>query len=168
MRFINRQGLVNGLTGSDLLVLEQVQFLCALQGQRSPSGAQYAVASQRWIAGKLGVCRETVNRSVQHLVACGLLTVRHRRKVHGHWQTNVTMMRSWVGKAYAKVVKFARSHISHVRKKSHIAPPKGDALSSSPPLEREAPAISDETKVSFQDFIKTLEAKKSPHSFNRS
>lgn len=168
MTFINRQALINGCTGTDFLVLELIQFLGGLQSKRSPSGAHYVVASQLWIARKLGVRRETVNRSVRHLLALGLLTVKHRRKVQGHWQTNVTMLRSWVGKAYAKVVKFARSHVSHVRKKSHIAPPKGEAISPPLPFEGTPPPVSDETKVSFQDFIKSLEAKKSPHSFNRS
>lgn len=110
------QMTLNRFNGTDYRVIEQVKFISRLKGASSRSGARYACCSQRWIASKIGVCRETVNRSVRKLVRLGVLRVVHRRRVAGHWSTNITVCLQWINWGAARVTESLRQVAHRVSK----------------------------------------------------
>lgn len=77
------------LTGTSWEVLELVTRLQWVHCVRSSGGSAYAVPSERWLGGRLSLCRETMSDAVCVLEAHGLLCVTRRRPVHGRWQTNL-------------------------------------------------------------------------------
>lgn len=86
----------NTITGVDARLLEQIRYDSSLTAKRSPTRAQYSFKPQAYYAKCLGVCRATVNRRIAKLRKSGILEITRRRKLKGHWQTNLTKIRSWV------------------------------------------------------------------------
>ena len=110
------QMTLNQLNATDMRVLSLVDYLSNLRGKLSVSGARYTFCSQRWLAQTLGVTRETINRSVAKLVGLGVLRVTHRRKVAGHFQTNLMVILRWTGWGAARVLNTVRRLAYHVSK----------------------------------------------------
>jgi hypothetical protein len=81
--------IYNQLDGYDFRILEYLMYLCKIQAKKSPTGARYAYPSEAHLASKLDTTRETISRHVSKLSRLGVIAVTHRRKVRGHWQTNL-------------------------------------------------------------------------------
>jgi hypothetical protein len=77
------------LTGTSWEVLEMITRLQWVRCVQSSGRSLYAVPSERWLGGRLSLCRETMSDAVCVLEAHGLLSVTRRRPVHGRWQTNL-------------------------------------------------------------------------------
>jgi len=164
---INVQAIVNQLNGTDFKVLDWFRYIGDLQAKTGKRGARYACCSQVYVAVKVGKTRETVNHAVGKLVKMGVLRVIHRRKRQGHWMTNVTIVKTWLGRALSKVIDKIRHR---VKKPSHIAPPKREGLSPDrvPPLLRdETTAAPEQSKVFLSELASSFQAKLSPFSLKR-
>lgn len=85
------------ITATQIRILEQIDYLSRQQAKRSRWGARYCCPGQAYLARKIGVHPVTVSKAVTDLADKGILSVTHRRKVRGIWQTNLyrIMSRCW-------------------------------------------------------------------------
>ena len=88
---------LTGLGSVDILLLEELHYLCTLRAKRSPTGAEYAMPSRNYLAAKLGVCVATVSRRVSRLVAAGYLDRVQRRPRRGVYATNLYRLKRAAG-----------------------------------------------------------------------
>lgn len=79
--------LSKGLPPTALRVAPYLFACLILHGKQSPTGAQYWEASQKSLAKKFGVCRQTINRNVKLLHQRMIISKRARRRANGLWQT---------------------------------------------------------------------------------
>lgn len=63
--------------------------MCKAQGKKNKGGAWYCFPGEMWIGKKIGRSRVHISRSVNRLKKAGLIDIIRRRKVQGHWQTNL-------------------------------------------------------------------------------
>jgi hypothetical protein len=105
-------------------VAEQLSFLAACRGRDSPSGARYATPSQRYLAHQVGRCERTVRRAVRRLKQLQAISVTHRRRVQGVWQSNLYTVAKWVHQAAAQFTAVARALSHHRTQVSDKLPPQ--------------------------------------------
>jgi len=108
------------LNSTDLKVLDLIVCMCRCQSKKSESRTSYCYPSEPWIGTKLSRTRETISRSVSKLHKMELLSVIHRRKYKGVWQTNLYRLGAKlliILKRYKEAVK---EYINRVTFSSHI------------------------------------------------
>lgn len=111
------------LDGVDLRLLEEIAYLSDLQRKKSPTGARYCCPSELYLSQKIGVRREAISRHVNKLAELGVLSVTHRRKKGGNWQTNLYKVVKWVYWKVRQAVSGLRGKLHRVRPTAHIAIP---------------------------------------------
>lgn len=77
------------LTGNQLNILDDLLGLIQSNATKRHVHSGYAWCSEEWLASQSGICRVTVSRTIQTLQHLGLIRCTHRRKVNGHWTTNL-------------------------------------------------------------------------------
>jgi hypothetical protein len=122
------QQTLNQLTGTQLRLLEAIQYDARCTAKHSPTGAKYSVKPQAYFAKLLGVCRESISDAVQGLSKLGILEVTYRRKLKGMWQTNLMKIRSWVWWRFAKAIQTLRRAPHRVTQTSHISIPMRETI----------------------------------------
>lgn len=149
---------INRLSGTEIRLLELINYRTRKQAQRSPTGARYCIDPQAYFAKCLGVRRETISRAVTRLATAGILDVTHRRKRRGQWQTCMYRIRNWLwwraGKILALIHRAGRAVIqgkvpgagsrppgtppsaNRVSNTSHLSAPKGEGNTEIPPEPR--------------------------------
>jgi hypothetical protein len=115
--------IYNQLDGYDFRILEYLMYLCKLQAKKSPTGARYAYPSESHLANKLDTTRETISRHVSKLSRLGVIAVTHRRKVRGHWQTNLYRIVSHVWWKVQQAISQLRGKTHRVTPTSHLTTP---------------------------------------------
>jgi len=81
--------ILQSLKHSDLLVFNALFPLFYFRLKQHPDSAIYITPSEIYLSKKTGLARETVSRSIQHLVNLGLIVKIQRRKIRGRWTTNL-------------------------------------------------------------------------------
>lgn len=152
---MDAQGTMNYLSGLDYRVLEQIDFLSKLQARKSPTGARYCNPGQAWLAKTLGRSRQTINVRVRKLYHLGILSITHRRKKQGHWQTNLYKIVQYTGWGWARVHNLLTTLRNRVKKAGHIAPPPKGA-----PIEDTRKIPKEEAKRLFQELYAAIERRK--------
>lgn len=121
------QDIYNQLDGVDFRLLEEIDYLSRCQAKHGKTGARYCFPSEAYLAQKLSRCREVISRHVSKLSRLGVLSVIHRRKVRGHWQTNLYRIVSsvwWrIRKGLGKTISrdFSRVPPAHKRRAKILA-----------------------------------------------
>lgn len=150
------QSTLNHLSGLDYRIIEQIDFLSRLQAKKSPTGARYCNPGQAWLARTLGRSRQTINVRIRRLYHLGILSVTHRRKVEGRWQTNLYKIVQYTGWGWARVHNLLTTLRNRVKKARHIAsPPKGDNKENTQKLPKE------EAQRLFKDLYAAVNRRKS-------
>ena len=122
------QMTLNRLSGLDQRIVEQLHYLVNVRCSHSSSKARYAFPSQSWLAERLGVSRETVCRRISRMSSLGILRVIHRRKVQGHFRSNLYIIVRFVQWGVQRVLHTLRRVAHRVTERSHIAPPQRETF----------------------------------------
>jgi len=75
------------LAWSDVLVLEEINYLCKLRKRKGL--AAYCIPGRKYLSRKSGYAVRTVSRATGRLEAAGLIQKAQRRPVQGQWATNL-------------------------------------------------------------------------------
>lgn len=150
------QGTMNHLSGLDYRIIEQIDFLCRLQAKRSPTGARYCNPGQAWLATRLDRSRQTICTRIRKLYLLGILSVTHRRKKQGHWQTNLYKIVQYTGWGWKRVHNLFTTLRNRVKKTGHIAPPKKEAS-----IKDTRKIPKEEAKRLFQELYAAINRRKS-------
>lgn len=97
--------VVRKLNGTDIKLLEIINYRSNLRAKASPSRAKYCIDAQAYFAKCLGVRRETISRAVTRLANLGILDVTHRRKIRGQWQTCLYRIRNWQWWRFGRMIR---------------------------------------------------------------
>lgn len=108
-----------GLGSIDLLLLDEINYLCTQQAKRSRSGAEYAMPSRQYLASKLGVCVTTISRRVARLVAAGYLDRVQRRPRRGVYSTNLYRLKRAAGAQARRLTASLQAALSRVTDMRH-------------------------------------------------
>ena len=134
----------NEMSPSHFLILDLLVSLMKSTSKRSPSRAYYAYPSENWMSNRLNYTRSYISECVTKMASLGLIDITHRRKVSGHWQTNLYRIGIALARALNMVSHWIPSFLHHVGKNRHIVnkpsiskdivKEKGTFKSKSPPL----------------------------------
>lgn len=103
-------------------------FLARTGAAHRGTKALYSFAGQQWMAAKLGVSLRTVNRAVAGLKALGVFEVIRRRKLAGHFRTNLYILKRWMHWGIQRVRAALRTAVYRTPKMAHIAPPQRETI----------------------------------------
>jgi len=119
----------------DYRLLEEIQFISRLAAKKSPTGARYAVCSEAYLAKKVHLTRANVSRHISKLASLGILSVTHRRRARGRWQTNLYKIVNWMWWPIGKLMRSLRPKWHQIRNafaKNPAQPPPQDKGIASP------------------------------------
>jgi hypothetical protein len=108
------------LTVNQCYILHEISFLALAHGLNNPSRAIYCVPSEKYLAKKIGTCRETVSRNIQILKEMKLLNVVRRRKENGYWKTNLYKFGAVLWTIVKGITDCFLKKFNHVTQMSHI------------------------------------------------
>ncbi len=114
------QNTLSSLCATDIQVLDLIGSMCKAQGKKGASGAWYCFPSETWLAGKVGRSREWISHSVNRLQKLGLVNITRRRKVRGHWQTNLYRLSLYLLGLLKNTKAWFQTFLHHVKSTSHI------------------------------------------------
>lgn len=114
---------IDALDRVDMVILGLQEHLEEYGSKLRKSRAKYAFWSQGYMAAKAGVSRRTINRHVRKLRLLGVLSVRQRRKVGGHFQTCLYTITKYAHWGWMKVRKTLTGLTIRETKSSHIVLP---------------------------------------------
>lgn len=106
VNYLSREELI-GLTASEIYVLDEILRMLRVARKPKHGSKNYSVQSERYMAGKLNLCRVTVSRAVSRLYNLKLIDRLRRRKVDGRWRTNLYRLPKtlWLRKQIAENMK---------------------------------------------------------------
>ncbi len=87
------------LTATDHRNMDLISDMVERSAKKNPSKKGYVCPGEEWIAQRLGRCRQAISESVQKLHKLGILKVINRRKIKGHFQTNLYKLGYWLLRA---------------------------------------------------------------------
>lgn len=128
--------IINGLTGTELRIINEVAYLSRLSRARSHIGAEYSVCGQKYLARKCGRSISAIQRACRRLWQIGVLTRKRRRMVAGRWQTNLLTVRRSIKRAAASLLGLLRQRSTPHSVNAVIAISIDDNLTSAPGAEQ--------------------------------
>lgn len=123
-----------GLSGTQLLLLDELRYLADIQAQKGGKGCHYAMPSRAYLAAKTGCSIVTVSRHISRLVADQWITRVQRRPRAGVYQTNLYRLNQLLAHGPRKLIaslQAALNRVSHVihKPKNHNYKEKRSAAS---------------------------------------
>ena len=108
------------MNSTDLYILDKLMSMYRSQAKKSRSRAGYAYPGERWLGEITGRCRETISRSVTKMENMGLISITHRRRRNGYWQTNLYQIGAKLLEIIGYSAYIVRGLINRVTSKPHI------------------------------------------------
>lgn len=140
--------LLRNLSPAATASLTIIHALCLNQKRKAKRGGCYAVPSQRWLASRTCYSIRQISRAIAELKAQGLLTVIHRRKRHGYFQTCLYKLGSRLKAFFCATVKRLFSSPHHTPETADIV-----LINNINNIAKEAPQ-DQEPRFAYKDYAK--------------